>query len=133
MVNGDGEGKGMEKRRGMVKGRAYLGPRHRSLGILDPRCCLRVCVPVCRCWAVSPHRHHMWHGRVVVLCWHHVVVGPCCLLIIVACLLSSHVWSCRCCGSSLSSVLLCCPCCIVVQCRRPCLATSSLCHVLPCV
>jgi len=68
----------------MVKGRAYLGPRRRSLMVLDPRRCLRACVPVmsslgrvassssrvlssCRHWAVSPHRHHRVSGRVVVV------------------------------------------------------------------
>jgi len=76
------KGKGMV-RRGMVKGRAYLGPHHCSLMVLDPRCCLCACVPVmsslgcvasssshvsssCRRWAVSPHRcrHVSGHPRV---------------------------------------------------------------------
>jgi len=85
MVKGDGEGKGMEKRRGMVKGRAYLGPRRRSLGVLDPRHCLCACVSqLCCRWAVLPRRHHVWHGR--------VVVGPCHLLIIVVCLAVLSLW-----------------------------------------
>jgi len=83
----------MEKRRGMVKGRAYLGPRHHSLGVLDPHCCLRACVSwSCHCWAMSPHRRRMWHGRVVVLRRHRVVVGPCRLLVIVTCLVMSLLW-----------------------------------------
>ena len=77
----------MEKRRGMVKGRAYLGPRRRLLMVLDPHRCLRTCVPVmsslgrvasssscvswsCHGWAVSPHHHCRVSGRVVAVPCH---------------------------------------------------------------
>ena len=90
MVKGDGEGKGMEKRRGMVKGRAYLGPCRRSLWILDPRYCLCVCVSQsCHHWAMPPCRHCVWHGCVVILCRRCVTVGLCHLLIVIACLVVS--------------------------------------------
>ena len=128
MVKGDGEGKGMEKRRGMVKGRAYLGPCCHSLGVLDPCRCLCACVSrSCHCWAVSPRCHCVWHGRVVVLHWRHVVVGPCRLLIIVACLVVLSLWlvllvgvvvlslSCRCAvsSSSLPSHVVVMPCVVL--------------------
>ena len=84
----------MGKRRGMVRGRAYLGPRCCSLMVLDPHCCLCACVPVvlsslghvaslsshvswsCCGWAMSPHHHHCVSGHVVAVPCHpgHVVV-----------------------------------------------------------
>jgi len=82
----------------MVKGRAHLGPRRHSLGVLDPCHCLRACVPVvsslghvasssshvvwpcrrsasvsCHRWAVSPACHR--HGLVVSLLWLVLLVG----------------------------------------------------------
>jgi len=82
MVKGDGEGKGLP---------GPLSPFVGGPGPLLLSSC--VCVSqLCHCWAVSPHRHHVWHGRVVVLHRHRVIVGLCHLLVVVACLVMSSLW-----------------------------------------
>jgi len=98
---GDGEkGRGMEKRRGMVKGRAYLGPRCCSLMVLDPCHCLHACVPVM-----------LSLGRVASSLSHVSTLGC------VASSSSSHVWSC-------------CHCALCSLSRRCAVLVTSLCSVI---
>ena len=135
---GDGEGKGDGqggwsregdgKEKGDGEGKGLPGPSLLFVGGPGPSSLSsHVCVSwLCHRWAMSPHCHHVWHGCVVILCWHRVIVGPCCLLVVVACLVMSSLWlvllfgvvvlslSCHCVvSSSLPSHIVIMPCVVL--------------------